>query len=116
MSGIYRDLGPNLMDVGDGRELIGSRDEHGALTRLSRCKVAVHGLYRAEGWLGVGNGQGEGSALRVLTRFDRDLPSMGGSCPNDDGAVGGLNCVRTLMGVGAHSELTDPQEGMEGSE
>jgi len=74
-------------------------DEYGALARLSRCKVAMHGLYRAEGWLGGGNGQGKGSALRVLTRLDSDLKGVGGSCPKEDGAVGGLNCVRTLMGV-----------------
>jgi len=103
MSGIYRDLGPNLMRVGDERERleVGTRDEcpiwedeYGALARLNRCKIAVHGLYRAEGWLGGRDGQGEG-----LTGCDSDLQSMGGSCPKEDGAIGGLNCVRTLMGV-----------------
>jgi len=104
------------LEVGtrDGRPI--RKDEYGSLARLNRCKIAMHGLYGAEGWLGGGDGQGEGSALRVLTGFDSDLESMGGSRPKEDGAVGGLNCVRTLMGVGADSELTDPQESMEGRE
>jgi len=49
--------------------------------------------------LGGGDGQDKGSALRVLTRLDSDLKGLGGSCPKEDGAVGGLYRVRALIGV-----------------
>jgi len=52
----------------------------------------------------------------MLKRFNCDLEGMGDICPEDDGAVGGLYRVRALTGVGAHSELPDPQEGVEGDQ
>jgi len=72
-------------------------DEEGTLARLSRGEM--YGLHRAGGGLGGRDGQGKGSALGMLTGFNCDLKGMRDSCPQDDGAVGGMYCVRALHGV-----------------
>jgi len=66
---------------------------------MSRGEIAMHGLHRAEWGLGGGDGQGKGSALRMLTGFNLDLKGMRDSCPKDDGAVRGLYRMRALTGV-----------------
>jgi len=55
-------------------------DEEGTLARLSRGEITVHGLHRAEGGLGGGDGQGKGSALKLLTGLNCDLKGMRDSC------------------------------------
>jgi len=74
-------------------------DEEGTLARLSRGEIAMHGLHRAEGGLGGGDGQSKGSALKMLTGFNCDLKGMRDSCPKEGGAVGGMYRVGALTGV-----------------